>query len=188
MAWDMVATGFLDLLKIVFSRKKKKQTSDAMIDAINVRLLAKDLIESGTGVDCFFIVMVHDSGGKVRPDSFIFWSIIDGDYNEVLMPRFSLKRYRLINMETEFLLMAKRIYEKKGVAVRVDQMEKSSLRTSFEYERLKYLRFFYLKQDTRGMWFIMVGTTAENESLDSIDSEGKIFIAVNSVKNIIREY
>jgi hypothetical protein len=67
-------------------------------------------------------------------------------------------------------------------------MDRGSLRTSFEYEDLKYLRFLYLKQNKRAMWFIMVGTTAEGETLDAVEHEGKIFIAFNSIKNIIRGY
>lgn len=179
---------FLDLIKVWLIGKKKKQTSDSIIDQINIRLLSKALVKRPISVDCFFIVMIHNGGGPVRPDGFVFWSIIDGAHNEIMMPMFDQKNYLLVNMEMEFLLLAKRIYEQKGVGIRVDQMEKSSLRTSFEYERLKYIRFLYLKQDKRGMWFLMVGTTASDESLGSVQAEGEIFIAFNSVKNIIRDY
>jgi hypothetical protein len=189
MAWDLVglAKGAIDLLKIWLSRKKP---SDAMIDAINIRLLAEGVVDSknSLSVDCFFIVMIHNHGGPVRPHNFMFWSIIDGYYNELTMPKFKYKNHRLINMEIDFLQLATRIYEKKGVAVEVDKMEKGSLRTSLEYESLKYIRFLYLKQNKRAMWFIMVGTTAPNETLASIDAEGEIFIAFNSIKNIIRGY
>lgn len=188
MAWDIggITKGLLDLLKILFARRKKP--SDALIDGVNIRLISKGLVKGRHAVDCFFIVLVHNHGGKLRPDNFMFWSIIDGWYNEDLMKGFELENYQLVNPDTEFLLLARRIYEKKGVGVVVDQMEKSNLKTSFQYERLKYIRFFYLKQDKRGIWFIMAGTMAENEYLDSIDAEGEIFIAINSIKNIIRDY
>jgi len=187
MSLDIVALGkgLIDILKIWLARKKP---SDAMIDAINIRLLAEDMVESGLSVDCFFIVMIHNHGGRVKPHNFIFWSIIDGYYNELTMPKFKYKNHRLINMEIDFLQLSTRIHEQKGVAVTVDKMDKGSLRTSFEYENLKYLRFLYLKQNKNAMWFLMVGTTAEEESLDSVEHEGKIFIAFNSIKNIIRGY
>jgi hypothetical protein len=189
MAWDLVglAKGAIDLLKIWLSRKKP---SDAMIDAINIRLLAEDIVDSerGLSVDCFFIVMIHNHGGPVRPHNFIFWSIIDGYYNELTMPNFKYKNHRLLNMEIDFLQLATRIHEQQGVAVTVDKMDKGKLRTLFDYEGLKYLRFLYLKQNKRAMWFIMVGTTEEKETLDDVEHEGKIFIAFNSIKNIIRGY
>jgi hypothetical protein len=178
---------FFDFLKIAFS-SNRKMPSDAIIDRINIRLIGKELVKKKYSVDCFFLVLVHNGGGKLRPDNFIYWSIIDGWYNEELMKGFDHEKYILVNTETEFLLLARRIYENKGVGVRVDQMEKSKLKTSFQYERLKYIRFFYLKQDKRAQWFIMVGTTAENETLDSLGAEAEIFSAVNSVKNIIKDY
>ncbi len=186
MAWDIVALGkgLIDLLKLWLARKKP---SDAMIDAINIRLLAEDLVDGkGLSVDCFFIVMIHNHGGPVRPHNFMFWSIIDGYYNELTMPNFRYKNHRLINMEIDFLQLASRIHDQKGIAVTVDNMDKGSLRTSLEYENLKYCRFLYLKQNKRAMWFIMVGTTAEKETLDDVEHEGKIFIAFNSIKNIIK--
>lgn len=187
MAVDIVAIGkwVWDIVKVWLSKKKP---SDAMIDAINIRLLADELITSGISVDCFFIVMVHNHGGKLRPDNFMFWSIIDGSFDEVLMPDFKYKNFQLINTDIDFLQLARRIYEQKGVAVTVDQLNKGQLKTSYEYLGLKYLRFFYLKQDKRAMWFIMVGTVSANETLDHVTQEGKIFIAVNAVKNIIRGY
>jgi hypothetical protein len=185
MGWDIVADKFLDFIKIIFSRKNP---SEAMVDAINVRLLGEELVESHLSVDCFFIVMVHNHGGRIRPDNFIFWSVIDGFYNDIMMKKFFYKNYQMVHAETELLQLARQVYEKKEFSVRVSEMVKSSLRTSFEYQGLKYIRFYYLKQNKRAMWFIMVGTTAEKESLDSIEHEGKIFIAVNGVKNIIRGY
>ncbi len=188
MGWDIggIAKGILDLLKLFFARRKKP--SDAFIDGINIRLISKDLVKGGHSIDCFFIILVHNHGGRLRPDNFMFWSIIDGWYNEDLMKKFELENYQLVNPDTEFLLLAKRICEKKGVGLVVDEMEESALNTSFQYERFKYIRFFYLKEDKRGVWFIMAATLAEKEYLDSIDAEGEIFIAINSVKNIIRGY
>lgn len=180
-----VLNKLMDLLKLIF---KRKQPSDAIIDSINIRVLAEELIKKGLGVDCFFLVMVHNHGGKVRPDNFMFWSVIDGAYDKNLMNGFEFKNYQLVNTELDFLQLAKRIYEKKEIEIRVNEMEPGSLRTSFEYEKLKYLRCFYLKQDKRGLWFIMVGTTAQDELLAQIEQKGKIFIAVNNVKNIIRGY
>jgi len=57
MAWDIVglAKAAIDILKIWLSRKKP---SDAMIDAINIRLLAEDIVDSGLSIDCFFIVIL----------------------------------------------------------------------------------------------------------------------------------
>lgn len=186
MAWSVVAEKILDFLKIVFSRKKP---SDAMIDAINIRILSKDLVQGkGLSIDCLFIVMIHNHGGPVRPHNFLFWSVIDGYHNELTLPNFAYENHRLVNMETDYLQLATRIHEQKGVAVTVDKMDKGKLRTSLEYEGIKYARFFYLKQDKRAMWFIMVGTTAEAETLDDVEHEGKIFIAVNSIKNITRGY
>lgn len=188
MAWDIVslAKGVIELFKIWLSRKKP---SDAMIDAINIRLLAEDIVDdTRLKTDCFFIVMIHNHGGNVKPHNFMFWSIIDGYYNEETMPKFKYKNHRLINMEIDFIQLATRIHDQKGVAVTVENMDKGRLRTSLEYEDLKYLRFFYLKQNKRAMWFIMVGTTAEKETLDDVEHEGKIFIAFNSIKNIIRGY
>jgi hypothetical protein len=177
---------FFDFLKIVFS--KRKNPSDAIIDRINIRLIGRDLIKGKNAIDCFFLIMVHNGGGKIRPDNFIYWSIIDGEYNDVLMKGFDHEKYILVNTESEFLLLARRVFENKGVGLVVDQMEKSKLKTAFQYERLKYIRFFYIKQDKRAQWFVMVGTTAEKETLDSIDAEAEIFSAVNSVKNIIKDY
>ena len=188
MTGDIVGAvkSFFDFLKIALS--KRKNPSDAIIDRINIRLIGRDLVKSRHAVDCFFLVMVHNGGGKLRPDNFIYWSIIDGWYNEDLMQGFDHEKYLLVYTESEFLILARRIYENKGVGVVVDQMEKSKLKTSFQYERLKYIRFFFIKQDKRAQWFLMVGTTAPNETLDSIDAEAEIFSSVNSVKNIIKDY
>lgn len=187
MVGEIVAAikGVIEIIKVWLARKKP---SDAMIDAINIRLLAEDVVDSGLSIDCFFIVMIHNHGGAVKPHNFMFWSVIDGYYNELTLRKFRYKNHRLINMEIDFLQLSTRIYSQKGVAIKVSNMEKGSLRTSFEYEDLKYLRFLYLKQNKRAMWFIMVGTTAEAETLDNVEHEGKIFIAFNSIKNIIRGY
>jgi len=67
-------------------------------------------------------------------------------------------------------------------------MPQGNLRTSYEYEGLEYIRYYFLKQDRNAMWFILVGTTAPDEPMDNVYQRRKIFLAVNNVKNIIRGY
>jgi hypothetical protein len=185
MGWDIVGEKLVDLLKIVFVRKKP---SDAIKDSIKIRIQANELVYSGLSIDCFFIVMVHNSGGKLKPHNFKFWSIIDGFFDEVTLPKFKYDNYQNTNMDLEFAQLAARIYEKKEVSIRTSELPVDNLRTSYEYEGLEYIRFYYLKQDRNAMWFIMVGTAAEDESLESVHQRRKIFLAVNNVKNIIRGY
>lgn len=186
MAWEIaVVSKFLDLLKVLFTRKKP---SDAIKDSIKIRILARELVYSGLSIDCFFIVMVHNGGSRLRPHTFKFWSIIDGEYDEVTMPKFKYSEYQNTNVDLEFNHLADSIYEKKEVAIRVDEMPQGKLRTCYEYEGFEFLRYYYLKQDKNAMWFIMVGTAAEDEPMDSVHQRRKIFLAVNNVKNIIRGY
>lgn len=185
MGWDTVAGKVIDFLKVIFTRK---QTSDAIRDAKKIRDQALELIRSNLNIDCFFIIMVHNGGGRFRPHGFKYWSIIDGECDTKVMPRYDNESYQLINADNEFLQFALNLYEQRVVSVRVDEMPKGNLRTSYEYEGLEFIKFYFLKQDKFGLWFIMVGTTAPDESLDDPEQAGKIFFAINNIKNLIRKY
>src|SRR5688572_8196536 len=185
MGWDTVAERLMDLLKVLFSRK---HPSDAIKDSIKIRIQGRELVYSGLSVDCFFIVMVHNGGGRMKPHTFKFWSIIDGSYDDVTMAKFKYESYQNTIMDLEFAQLAARIHEKKEVAISTRELPDGNLRTCFEYEGLEYLRLFYLKQDRNAMWFIMVGTTAEDEPMENVYQRRKVFLAVNNVKNIIRGY
>src|SRR5690349_15845245 len=183
MPWDIVAERLLDFIKVLFNRKKP---SDAIKDSIKIRILAEELVYSGLSIDCFFIVMAHNGNSKMKPHGFKYWSIIDGSYDELTMGKFKYTSYQNTIMDLEFAQLVNKIYEMKEVSLVTKYMPEGNLKTSYDYEELEYLKFFYLKQDRRAMWFIMVGTTAENESLESNQQKRNIFIAVNNVKNMLR--
>lgn len=185
MGWDTVAESLLDFLRVVFSRKKP---SDAIRDSIKIRILAEELVFSGLSIDCFFIVMAHNGAHKMKPHGFKYWSIIDGSYDELTMGKFRYVNYQNTIIDLEFAQLVDRVYEKKEVFIGVDEMPEGNLKNSYEYEGLEYIKFFYLKQDKRALWFIMVGTAAPAETLDTVLHKRQIFLAVNKVKNIIRGY
>lgn len=185
MGWDILATGLVELLKIMFTRKKP---SDAIRDSINIRIKAEELVFSGLSIDCFFIVMAHNGARRMKPHGFKYWSIIDGSYDELTMPKFRYVNYQNTIMDLEFAQLVDRVYTKKEVFIKVEELPEGNLRTAFEYEGLEFIKIFYLKQDTRALWFIMVGTAAPGETLASTLHKQQIFLAVNKVKNIIRGY
>lgn len=185
MAWDIALEKLLDFLKLVFTRKKP---SDAIRDSIRVRELAKELVYSGNSIDCFFIVMAHNGNRRMMPHGFKYWSIIDGSYDELTLPKFNYMNYQNMIMDLEYAQLVARIYEKKEVDIKSSSLPPGNLKLSYEYEDLQYVKYFYLKQDRRALWFVMVGTAAQNEALESVYARRRIFIAINKVKNIIRGY
>lgn len=166
-----------------------RRPSYAIKDKIKIRIIAEELVSTDLSIDFFLLVMVHNGKGRLLPHGFIKRSIVGGAVNHEMMPRFAFASYQDILLDFEFTQLIDRVYTEKEVEMYVGELHKGgNLRTDYEYERVKYSKFFFLSQDKMAMYFIVLGTTADNENLISNRHKHLIGIAVNEVKNIINKY
>lgn len=186
MEWIEGATRFL--IRILTLLWDKRKPSDAIKDAIKIRIIAEDLISSDLSIDYFFLVMVHNGGRRIIPHGFKYWSIVDGSYNKFLMKNFEFSNYQNTNIDFEFAQFVAQVYEKKTMDVQTDHIPAGVLKTNYDFENVKFTRVFYLKQDRRALWYLAVGTTADNEKFSTNRHRHEIGVAVNQVKNIINKY
>lgn len=184
MGWDTVGEKFLDLIKILFTRKK---ASDVFKDSVKINEVSKGCVLSGLSVDCFFLVMAHNGSGILKPHGFKFCSIMDGTWNDVLIRRFKIEDYRNIEIDYDYAMLLINIRHYKEYSSKTEEMN-GNLRTRFEYEGITFAKFFFLKEDRNAMWFIVAGTTAHDECFKTQAKRQLLSVAVNKVKNIIRKY
>lgn len=183
--WASLGKSILDLIPL-FLRKKKK-TSDVLKDSVLIRIISESVIETGV-VDCFFLMMAHNGGKKLIPHGFKYRSVVGGDYTEWLMPNFEMNDYRNVPLDREYEQLLITIYEKKMHDVLVERMDSTPLSISYRFERLKYVRFYFVEDNEHGMWYIMAGTTQIGEEMDDITHRHILQVAVNKIKNIIKRY
>lgn len=180
-----VADKLLDLFKILFSKRK---ASDVLREAKIIRQIAENIVASDLSIDCFLLGMVHNGTGKLIPHGFKYWSLIDGDHNDFLMPRFRINAYQNVIMDLDYLNLFSNIQRYKEYDTRPEEMHAGAMRTNFEFEKVRFARWYFLKQNRNKMWFIVVGTVAQNETLSSTAHIHRLNVDINRVKNIIKKY
>lgn len=180
-----VAEKVLDLFKILFTRRK---ASDVLKDAVAIRKVAGDIVSTDLSIDCFLLVMVHNGTGKLIPHGFKYWTILDGDYNDFLMSRFKMENYRNVIMDLDYANLFLKVKENKVYDTRPENMPAGLMRTNYTFEKLRFARWYFIKETRNAMWFILAGTTAPNESFDSELQQHRLNVDVNAIKNIIKKY
>lgn len=184
---EKIGEMLIDLIQHFRRRKVKQTTSEVIRGSTSIRIISERMVNSGL-VDCFFIIMVHNGGKKILPHGFKYWSIVGGEFNEILMKRFNILDYRNVIIDKDFEGLVDQVERKKMVECDVSTMDPSELYRRFRYEGLKYVKYFFLKDREYGMWFIMAGTVQPDELMDSIDHEYQLSLSVNKIQNIIKDY
>lgn len=183
MGWEVAAIEKLfDLIKYLFGRRR---FSDAIKGGIIIHGICEELIKSHLSIDCFLLVMAYNGEGK---HGFKKWSIIDGSHNVELMPNFHYGNYVDVIMDFDHLQLHQRIIEKKRFGMGRAEIEGDTLGRSYDFERVKYTRFFLIKETRTRMYYVVAGTTAYNEDLGSTEHLTRMGVAVNKIKNIVDKY
>lgn len=183
MAWQVTAIEKLfELIKYLFGKKK---FSDAIKDGIIIHGICEEIVKSHLAVDCFLLVMAFNGEGKY---GFKKWSIIGGSHNVELMPGFHYANYIDVIMDFDHLQLMQRIMEKKRFGLGREEIQGENLGRSYDFERIKYTRFFLIKETKTRMYYVVAGTTQYNEKLNTIDHLQRMEVAVNKIKNIVDKY
>lgn len=185
---NIVVTGLKiawDVLKVLFNSVK---AADRLYESREIREIAKAIVEKGLSIDCFLLIQVHNGSGRLLPHSFQYWSVIEGYHNSLTMPRFHIENYRKIMMDPDYLNLFLKIYEAKEHWVDYSHIPPGVMQTHWEFENVRFAKFFFLKQNSSAMWFIVACTADHNETISRPHQRQELHMAVNKVKQIIRKY
>lgn len=183
MGWEITAIEKLfDLMKYLFGRRR---FLDAIKGGIVIHGICEEIVKSHLSIDCFLLVMAYNGEGKF---GFKKWSILNGSHNVELMPNFHYGNYVDVIMDFDHLQLMQRIIEKKRFGMARTEIEGESLGRSYDFERIKYTRFFLIKETKTRMYYVVAGTTAYNESLETVEHFERMRVAVNKIKNIVDKY
>lgn len=187
MNWPEIITQGLD----IFLRfLKKRNAGDAFIDAGKIGTIIRHVVRHKTNlnIDCFFLIMAHNSGGKVMPHDFKYRSIVDGDYNDARM-KMNMSDYKSLPIDYNYSQILAEVYLKKQTAVLTKDLDEGeTLETMFEALRLKKVVYFFLHQRKDRFWYLAVGTTVDGETLESAEQQQTLYLAVNKIQQIIKPY
>lgn len=175
---------FFDTIKSFF--RTRKMASEVFGDFITINTIAGELIASGV-VDCFFLIRAHDGNAKLSLESYTYRSIVAGDNTEFLMPGFKMNEYKNIELDFEYMQLLRDIAKHKQVGVDVTT-EKGTAGISHRFNKLKYVRYFFINENQYGIWYCMAGTVQPDETMDDTEHNYKLNMAVNKVKNIVKKY
>lgn len=185
---DSFFKNLFDAIGGVFKRNKIS-VEQALRDSITMKHIARDICKNGNNfIDCFFIMMIHNGGSKVLPHGFIYRSIIGGYHEDWSMPHFVAENYKYLELDYEYELLMGQLFKNKEVALDSEAMEESKLKTKLKFEKLKFVRYHFLKSNKRGLWYAMTGTTQPGQRLDTVEDMHETNIALNKIKNIIKKY
>lgn len=183
MAWEITAIEkVFDLLKYLFGRKR---FSDAVKGGIIVHGVCEEMVKSDMSIDCFLLVMAYNGGGRF---GFKKWSIIHGSHNVLTMPNFHYANYVDVIMDFDYLQLHEKIVERKRFGLSRGEVQGENLGRNYDFEKVKYARFFLIKEAKTRMYYVVAGTTAFNENLGSVDQLRRMEFAVNKIKNIVDKY
>lgn len=184
MGWDTVAEKILEILEPFF---KKKTALKIFKDASRIGNIARELIreDDNLNIDCCFLILIHKNGEKI-----FYRTVITGDFREQWMKNFSFGDYIKVPVDYEYDEFLKSVFEYKERELATTEIRPSAMKLSFEYQKVKFSKFFYLHPDKPKniKWYLMVGTTFEDERLDTLKQRQKIGFALNEIRSIIKKY
>lgn len=187
MGYDSVIEKGLDLLAILF---KRRSSASALKDAARIGQIARDLVRDNRqmGIDCFFLVMVHNCNKEIIPHGFKFRSIIGGDFIDSAMPGFKMESYKDVYFGFEFAELLRKVCEYKQIDVSTADITDRQLKINYEFEKIRHTRFFFLKKTRKAMWYCVAGTTYPGEKFLSNEHAHRFNMAANEIRNIMRRY
>lgn len=184
--WIVIGVKILwDYVKVLLNKVK---ASDRLYESREIREIAKTIVNKGLSIDCFLLMQVHNGSGRLLPHSFKYWSVIEGYHNDLTMPRFRIENYRKIVIDPDYLNLFLKIYEKKEYFVDYSHIPPGTMQTHWEFENVRFARFFFVKQTSSSMWFIVACTSDYNQTMNTTKHRFELIQAVNRIKNIIRKY
>lgn len=190
MSWGGFAEKMADLLLMIKGRKNKYPPFNVFNDGKNVTTISEGIIDSGLSVDCFLLMLAHNGGKKLNPVNLKYRTVMGGDYNEVQMRNFDKDNYKNLPIDYEWNEIMSAIYDDRrknlGVVVKVSEAS-GRVKEMLLYENLKYVKFYFVHYSEDGMWYLMIGTT-QDDDMDDVEHKGKIYFAVNQIKDIIKNY
>lgn len=177
------AEALATFIKVLFAGKK---FSKSLGDNILIRDICKQVVISGEmSVDCMLLVMAENGKGK---HLYKKWSIIEGYHNDFTMPNFDLRNYRDIIMDFDHMQLMQRICEQQTFGMAAAEIKGESLRTAYDFESIRYTRFFLIKESKHYMYYLVAGTTAYNEKLNTQYQATRMRFAINKIINIVSKY
>ena len=183
----LVKEVLFSILKL-FKNKPYIRPSNVFSDSLAIDHIAQEILyHSDLAVDCFFVFLAHNGGKKLNPASLMYRSIVAGDFNPMQMRNFRMENYINLALEPSFkALLSEVVSEKEAYRTRVSG---EYWNEKYRFEGLTLVRYYYIKYAKGdGMYYIMVGTTQENETLNDGIHKPKINFAVNKIRNIIKKY
>lgn len=162
---------------------------DALKGSTEIRHIAGEIIrDPRLAIDCFFMQMAHNGGRPIMPHNFKYRSIVGGTYDWRALPNFNVDSYKYLELDYEYELILINIIENKEWFFQPNELSTSSLNVKLRHEGLKFVRYYFLKQTRRAVWYLMLGTTKEGELLNDDLHKFMINMAANKIKRIIKKY
>lgn len=170
-------------IKVLFTKKK---FSKSLGDNILIREICKEIVINGKmSVDCMLLVMAENGKGK---HLYKKWSIIEGYHNDFTMPHFDYGNYRDVIMDFDHMQLMQRICEQKIFGFASNEIKGESLKTAYAFELVLYTQFFLIKESKHYMYYLVAGTTANNEKLNTQHQTNQFRFAINKITNIVSKY
>lgn len=185
---NWIVAGIKILWDFIKVHLNKVKAADRLYESREIREIAKGIVEKGLSIDCFLLMQVHNGSGRLLPHSFQYWSVIEGYHDSLAMPRFRMEGYRRIVMDPDYLNLFLKIYEAKEHWIDYSTIPPGTMQTHWEFENVRFAKFFFIKQNSSAMWFLVACTSAYNETLSTTKHRFELNLAVNKIKNIIRKY
>lgn len=183
----------LALWRIVSFKRKRIHPSNFFSDSNRIDDISRDLVLDGKlNIDCVFVMLAHNGGKGLHPAALLFRTIVCGDFNSSKMKNFFRSNYINLALTYDYKLLLSDIYERRFMfegAARSIHTESQTFRFKFLHENLQYARYFFIHHRKKeGMYYLMIGTTSQYETLDTPEHDQKIHFALNKITNIIKKY
>lgn len=188
MEWIPVIKDILLSILKLFNRGQRVKPSNVFSDSLIIDAIAQEILyRSGLSIDCFFVFLAHNGGKKLNPASLMYRTVVGGDFNAAKMENFKKENYVNLSLDPAFkALLAEIITNKEAYRTRVSG---EYWNDKYNFEGLRFVRYYCLNYNKGdGLYYIMVGTTREKETLDDGNHKQKINFAVNKIRNIIKKY
>lgn len=185
--WESAIEKVLDILKPLF---RKKKATEVFADAGDIWQACRELVREdyNLNIDFCFLMMAHNGDRKLNPHGFKYKTIIGGDYKEGWMKNFKFDNYVKIWVDFEYCELLTRIGKYKEVNVLGGNLREGKLKTNYEFEKIRFCKYIFLKENKEAMWYIAIGTTMEGELFEETRQKQEIDWMINETRNIIKKY
>lgn len=160
------------------------------IDSPTIDEISEHLVRSPLSVDCFFVLIAHVNGKK-KGHYYKYTSMMGGDLEEWLLPRLKMTDYVYYEIDDNYRSMLHYI-KKHGEMDYVDSPDARpcKITENIRFLGLKRVRYFYLKEvpEKGWLWYAVAGTTQVNERFDSNDHLHHFDMAINKIKNVLKDH